>query len=99
MYYRRLNLGREAFCLQPTTTSAVQKLLDNINPTKSAGLYNLTGKYFRDGASILAAPVSGLCNLSISLSVFPDDYQITAKNLQTDFPASINLKNHGKDNS
>ena len=55
---------------------AVQKLLEGINPTKSAGLDNLTGKFLRDGASVLAVPISDLCNLSISLSIFPDDCKI-----------------------
>ena len=38
MYYQQLNLGRKAFSLQATATSTVQKLLEDINPTKSAGL-------------------------------------------------------------
>ena len=75
-YYQWLNLGRKAFSLQATTTSTVQKLLEHINPSKSAGLDNLTGKFLRDGASVLAAPISDLCNLSISLSVFPDACKI-----------------------
>ena len=75
-YCQRLNLGRKAFSLQATTTSAVQKLLEDINPSKSAGLDNLTGKFFRDGASVLAAPISDLCSLLISLSVFPYDCKI-----------------------
>ena len=56
----------------------MQKLSEDINPSKSAGLDNLTGKFLRDGSSVLAAPISDLCNLSISLSVFPDDCK-TAK--------------------
>ena len=75
-YYQLLNLGRKAFSLQAATTSAVQKLLEDINPSKSVGLDNLTGKLLTDGASVLAAPISDLCNLSISLSVFPDDCKI-----------------------
>ena len=75
-YYQRLNLGRKTFSLKATSTSAVQQLLEDINPSKSAGLDNLTGKFLRDGASVLAAPVSDLCNLSISLSTFPDDCKI-----------------------
>ena len=75
-YYQRLNLGRKTFSLKATGTSAVQQLLEDINPSKSAGLHNLTGKFLRDGASVLAAPISDLCNLSISLSTFPDDCKI-----------------------
>ena len=75
-YYKRLNLCRKAFSLQATTTSDVQKLLEDINRTQSTGLDNLTGKFLRDGASVLAAPVTELCKLSISLSVIPDDCKI-----------------------
>ena len=51
-YYQQLNLGIKAFSLQPTTTSTVQKLLEDINLTQSAGLDNLTGKFLTDGASV-----------------------------------------------
>ena len=54
----------------------MQKLLEDIDPTKSAGLVNLIEKFLRDGASVLAAPISDLCNFSISLSVFLDDCKI-----------------------
>ena len=64
------------FSLQPTTTIAVQKFSEDIDLTKSAGLDNLTGKFLRDGTSVLAAPISNLSNLLISLSVFPDDCKI-----------------------
>ena len=54
----------------------MQNLLEDINPTKSAGLDNLTGKFLRDGASVLAAQISDLCNFSISLTIFPDQCKI-----------------------
>ena len=73
-------MGRKAFSLQPTITCAVQKLSEDINPTKSAGLDNLIGKFLRDGASVLDASISDLCNLSISLSVFSDDCKIAKSN-------------------
>ena len=41
--------------------------LEDLNPLKSAGLDNIAG------ASILASPLTDLCNLSISLSSFPDE--------------------------
>ena len=49
------------------------KLLEGINPSKAAGPDNLAGKFLKDGASILATPMTELCNLSISLARFPDD--------------------------
>ena len=61
------------FTLHHATEESVLKLLEGINPTKAAGLDNLAGKFLKDGAQILAKPVSELCNLSISLSLFPED--------------------------
>ena len=72
-YYKHLNLGKQKFTLHHATEENVLKLLEEINPTKAAGLDNLGGKFLKDGAQIFAKPVSELCNLSISLSLFPED--------------------------
>ena len=51
-------------------------LLQELNPSKSAGIDNLTGKFLKEGAPVLASPITDLINLSISLSSFPDDCKI-----------------------
>ena len=55
--------------------ASVLRLLE-VNPSKSAGIDNLAGKFLKEGAPVLASPVTDLCNLSISLSSFPDDCKI-----------------------
>ena len=72
-YYEHLSLGKQIFTLHHATEENVLKLLEGINPTKAAGLDNLAGKFLKDGAPIFTKPVSELCNLSISLSVFPEN--------------------------
>ena len=47
-----------------------------MNPSKSAEIANLAGKFLKQGAPALASPITDLCNLSISLSPFPDDCKI-----------------------
>ena len=54
----------------------VLKLLQRLNPSKSAGIDNQTGKFLQEGATVLASPITDLVNLSISLSSFPDDFKI-----------------------
>ena len=54
----------------------ILKLLKQLNPAKSAGIDNLTGKFLKEGAPVLASPITDLVNLSISLSLFPDDCKI-----------------------
>ena len=45
-------------------------ILKDLNPSKAADIDNLSGKILKDGADILARPISQLCNLSIKLNLF-----------------------------
>ena len=64
------------FKFSNVTEDHVLQLLKDINVDKAAGIDNLSGKFLKDGANILAKPISELCNLSIKYSVFPKDCQI-----------------------
>ena len=56
--------------------ATILKLLKQLNPVKSAGIDNLTGKFLKEGAPVLVSPITNLVNLAISLSLFPDDCKI-----------------------
>ena len=58
--------------MKPTTEDIVLKLLKNIDISKAAGVDNLPGRFLKDGAVILAKPVTEICNLYIKSKVFPD---------------------------
>ena len=75
-YYENLNLVGKSFSFEPVAHTSVLKLLQQLNPHKSAGIDNLTGKFLKEGAPVLASPITNLINLSISLSSFPDDCKI-----------------------
>ena len=47
-----------------------------MNIDKAAGIDNLSGKFLKDEANILAKPISELLNLSLKYSLFPTDCQI-----------------------
>ena len=64
------------FKFSNVTEDLVFKLLNDMNPDKAAGIDNLSGKFLKDGASILAKPISKICSLSIKYSLFPADCQI-----------------------
>ena len=72
-YHKKLNLRGKNFSFAPAT---ILKLLKQLNPAKSTGIDNLTGKFLKKGAPVLASPITDLVNLSISLSLFPDDCKI-----------------------
>ena len=75
-YYENLNLVGKSFSFEPVAYTSVLKLSQQLNPHKSAGIDNLTGKFLKEGAPVLASPITNLINLSISLSSFPDDCKI-----------------------
>ena len=69
--YKILNITTK-FQLKKTTEYIVLKLLKNIDIFKVAGVDNLSGRFLKDGAVILAKPVTETCNLSIKSKIFPD---------------------------
>ena len=76
-YYQDvLNLLPCKFKFSFVTEDLVLKFLKDMNIDKAAGIDNLSGKFLKDAANILAKPISEICNLSIKYSVFPTDCQI-----------------------
>ena len=47
-----------------------------MDENKTVGLDNLSGNVLIDGATVLAKPISQICNLSINSSIFPSDCEI-----------------------
>ena len=74
-YYKKLSLP-ENLTLDWTTEGYLFKLLKNVEVTKAAGIDQISGKFLKDGARILAKPISQLCNLSMTLGSFPDACKI-----------------------
>ena len=65
MYYEKLNLVGKNFSFEPVAHASVLKLLQQLNASISAGIDNLTGKFLKGGATVLASPITDLVNLSI----------------------------------
>ena len=65
------------FQLSETSSEKILKsILKGLNPSKAAGIDNLSGKFLKDGAHVLARPISQLCNLSIKLNSLPRSCKI-----------------------
>ena len=76
-YYKRfLNTENQNFTFSPTSEDDILKLLKDTNPEKAPGIENLSGRFLKDGAVVLASPISKLCNLLIKRSKFPLDCKI-----------------------
>ena len=65
-YYKNvLHLQENKFTFQTIESSSVLKLLKNVKVNKAAGMDNISRGFLKDGADILAIPVTQTCNLSI----------------------------------
>ena len=54
----------------------VLKIIQDLDENKAASLYNLSGKFLKDEATVLPKPISQICNISIKYSIFPSDCKI-----------------------
>ena len=70
---RFLNAENQKFTFSPTLEEEILKLLTDANPEKAAGIGNLSGRFLKDDAVVLALLISKLCNLSMKRSKFPLD--------------------------
>ena len=75
LYYNSLGLSRNSFKFSQISDD-VRKYLINLSPNKASGIDNVSGKFLKDGADVLALPISQPCNFSISLSTFPQHGKI-----------------------
>ena len=66
-YYKKNSLSGK---LDSTTKCYLFQLLKNIEVTKAAGIDEISEKFLKDRAQVLAKPISELCNLSITLGSF-----------------------------
>ena len=73
-YYKRfLNTENQKLTFSPTLEDGISKLITDTNPEKAAGIDNLSGRFLKDSAVVIALPISKLCNLSMKRSKFPLD--------------------------
>ena len=64
------------FQLLETSPEKVSSILKGLKPSKAAGIDDLSSKFLKDGAHVLARPISQLCNISIKLNSFPRSCKI-----------------------
>ena len=74
-YYSYLGLTKK-FDLLATEKDYVLKILRDINASKTTGIDRLPGRFLKDGADVLAKPVTYICNLSIFLNKFPRAFKL-----------------------
>ena len=69
-FYEKLNIN-SIFTFKSVDEETIVKILQNMKESKAAGIDNINGRFLKDGAKIMAKPIAQLCNLSLTLSLFP----------------------------
>ena len=75
-YYNNLGVARDSFSLSAIERDVVLKHLKSINISKATGLDGIPGRFLRDAAEVVAAPLTHIFNLSLSSSIVPDDFKL-----------------------
>ena len=75
-HYVKLGSKEKSFSFSRIDEEIILKLLQEMDPSKATGIDGLTGKFLKDEAPYLSSPITQLCNLSISLSIFPEKCKI-----------------------
>ena len=74
-YYENMEIKNELNFTE-VDSNLIYDILKKTNITKSPGIDKLSGIFIRDGAKVLAHPLSEIINLFITSSTFPDPGKI-----------------------
>ena len=66
----------DSFNLATVSENTILTILKNTKVSKAAGLNSLYGRFLKDGAKVLAIPITDICNLSITSGKFPDSCKL-----------------------
>ena len=77
LYYDKFNLHSKNFNFCSVSKEPVLKIIQNLDLSKASGIDTISVRFIKDGANVLAVPISQLFNLSIKTSSFPDDCKIS----------------------
>ena len=76
MFYKKVSPNLEKFELVFIAEGTIKKLLSCLDVLKAPGMDEISPRFLRDGAEVLAKPICDIINLSIKLSTFTDKYKI-----------------------
>ena len=80
-YYDNIKFKDLNFNFSEISPEIILNILESLNPSKAAGINNLSGKFLKDDTDIFARLISQLCNLSIKLCLFPRSCKIVEMKL------------------
>ena len=70
-HYKNI-IRSDCFDLATVSENTILTILKNTKVSKADGLDNLSGRFLKDSAKVLAKPITDICNLSVTSGKFPD---------------------------
>ena len=75
-FYKPLNLEENPFHFTKVSGNTISDFLKELKTNKASGIDNLSGCFLKDGSKVLATPIPQIWNLSIKISMVPDECKI-----------------------
>lgn len=72
-FYRSKGAKPNSYSFSIVSENRILKYLNNISAKKATGLEGIPARFVRNGASIIACPLTHVINLSLIQGVVPDD--------------------------
>ena len=94
MFYKKLKPNLEKFELVCITEETIKKLLCCLDVSKAPGMDEISPRFLKDGAEVLAKPICDIVNLSIKLSTFHDKCRIAKLTPRFKKGSKTDLKNY-----
>jgi len=89
-FYARRHVVKNAFRLQEVSRDQILKHLNGISPKKATGLDKIPARFIKDGADVIAGPISTIVNMSLRSGRVPHELKtarvvpLHKKNSKTD---------------
>ena len=75
-YYKRLNVTNNSLKLKHVNVEQVTAILSGMTSNKATGLDNVPARFIKDGASVIAGPMTHIINLSLGVGRVPVDMKL-----------------------
>ena len=74
-FYSNKGVIQNAFKLAVVSEEVVETLLKGLNVSKSTGCDNISAKFLKDAASVIATPLTYIINLSLQTGMVPTEFK------------------------
>ena len=72
-FYQGKDVSPNAFCLKEVNVDNINQILNSMSANKATGLDDLSARFIKDGAGVIAPMITHIVNMSIRQGIIPDD--------------------------